>query len=595
VTNPTDQAGNAAPIFERIGGITTTNISGRDVGSSVAVQPDGRIVVAGSSSGSLLEGFFSLARYNSDGSLDITFNEDGKVTTDVGVSEFGSSVVIQPDGKIVVAGQSGYFKNDFALVRYNPDGSLDRTFNEDGKVTTNLGDNAGVQSIAIQADGKIVVAGRIGNRDNGDFALVRYNPDGSLDATLDGDGKVTTDVGANDHVSSVVIQSDGKIVVTGSSHDGIDGGFALVRYNPDGSLDTTFSEGALTPNGTVTTDFRGSVGGGSATIQPDGKILVAGTSYIESNFSDFTSSFALARYNSDGSLDATFNENGVLTTSFLSGYLNQEGGESVAIQPDGKIVVAGYSNRDITVGDVDIDFALARYNPDGSLDTTFNEDGKVITDLGFPAIGKSVAIQPDGKIVVSGYTTSETGASHDFALVRYDKDGSLDETFNPAWVTTQKSRTPVIMGDGISVYDPELSALNNYSGATLSLSRSGGASPQDVFSGAGIVAKQTSGDVVVGDSSPIGTYTYDAGVLTLTFNAFATESLVNEVVQSLAYRNDSYFPPASVQIDWTFNDGNVGDQGTGGARSVTTSTVVNIIDQLRFGPRQCCMSCPWLL
>src|SRR5918999_1292608 len=229
------------------------------------------------------------------GDLDPTFDGDGKVTTDVaGSFDQAFGMAIQGDGKIVAAGVavvSG--ADDFALARYNSDGSLDITFDGDGKVTTDFGSDQAF-AVAIQGDGKIVAAGGAFVSNNQDFALARYNTDGSLDTTFDGDGKVTTDLaGGTDQAYAVAIQG-GKIVVTGGAV--VSGGedFALARYNTDGALDTTFSG-----DGRVNTDF------GSANeqargvaIQGDGKIVVAGFAFVSG-----ANDFALARYQSQGTAD----------------------------------------------------------------------------------------------------------------------------------------------------------------------------------------------------------------------------------------------------------------------------------------------------
>ncbi|MEH2043413.1 DUF4347 domain-containing protein, partial [Nostoc sp.] len=352
-----------------------------DIGRSVALQTNGKIIVAGDSNGD-----FALVRYNTDGSLDTSFSSDGKVTTDLGLLsiDIGYSLAIQADGKIIVAGTNG---TDFALARYNSDGSLDTSFSSDGKVTTGFGLTIDIaHSTTVQADGKIIVAGTDGT----DFALARYNSDGSLDTSFSSDGKVTTDFAllAIDIVYSTAVQADGKIIVAGVSN----GDFALARYNSNGSLDTSFSS-----DGKVTTDF-GLLAIDivySLVVQADGKILVAG----ESN-----GDFALARYNSDGSLDTSFSSDGKVTTDF--GLLPNEIAYSLAVQADGKILVAGVSNND---------FALVRYNSDGSIDTTFDNDGKVSTDLGLLTLDIAYGLvqQPDGKIIVAG--TDGT----DFAVVRY--------------------------------------------------------------------------------------------------------------------------------------------------------------------------------
>ena len=359
------------------GGHVIVDLGSEDVGYSVVIEPDGKIVVAGTS------GFhFALTRYNIDGSLDTSFGSDGQVITDLGGLASGHSLAIQPDGKIIVTGMNNF---NFALTRYNSDGSLDPSFGSEGKVITDLGGNEGSDSVALQPDGKIVVAGV----SSGNFAIVRYNSDGSLDPSFGSEGKVIIDFGSNESGGNIAIQPDGKIVMAGESA----GNFAISRYNSDGSLDSSFGT-----EGKLTTDLGGQDYGLGIVLQPDGKILVAGES---------ADNFALVRYNSDGSLDTSFGTGGHLTTD-LGG---DDVGRSVALQPDGKILV---------VGESDSNFALVRYNSDGSLDTSFGSDGQVITDLGGDDIVRSVAIQPDGKIVVAGESDG------DFALARYNCDGSLD-------------------------------------------------------------------------------------------------------------------------------------------------------------------------
>lgn len=184
---------------------------------------------------------FALVRYNSDGSLDITFDHDGKVTTDLGDSDYGRAVAIQSNGQIVVAGNSSNDSgSDFALARYNGDGSLDTTFGIGGKTTTDFSSGYDYgRTVAIQSDGKIIVGGSHSSATNSDFALVRYNSDGSLDTTFDTDGKVITDLSSySDNGYAVIIQPDRKILLAGETYNsGSNSDFALVRYQ-----DTTFAD-----------------------------------------------------------------------------------------------------------------------------------------------------------------------------------------------------------------------------------------------------------------------------------------------------------------------------------------------------------------
>jgi uncharacterized delta-60 repeat protein len=328
----------------------TLSPTSNDFGNSIAIQSDGKIVVAGSTDINN-NNDFAVVRYNTNGTLDTSFNTSGKVITPFSSSsdDIGTSIAIQSDGKIIVAGYSNISgNNNFAVVRYNTNGTLDTSFNTSGKVTTAFsGLNDFGNSIAIQLDGKIVVAGSTDSSGNNDFAVVRYNTNGSLDMTFGTDGKVITAFsGSNDFGNSIAIQSDGKIVVAGSTDSSGNNDFAVVRYNTNGSLDMTFGTA-----GKVITPFSGSsddVGYG-ITIQSDGKIVVAGNTDSSGN-----NDFAVVRYNTDGSLDTTFDTDGKVITPFSGS--SDDFGTSVTIQSDGKIVVAGYSNSN-----GNNDFAVVRY------------------------------------------------------------------------------------------------------------------------------------------------------------------------------------------------------------------------------------------
>ncbi|MBL0317399.1 MAG: T9SS type A sorting domain-containing protein [Flavobacteriales bacterium] len=358
------------------------------------------------------------------GTLDPDFDSDGKVITEIGnADDFGYAMVIQPDGKILVCGYSDNGTlDDIAITRYNSDGSLDNSFDGDGIVTTTLGEDGGrAHAMAIQNDGKIVLAGYSYNGIDNDFALMRYNSDGSIDNSFDSDGYVTTGFAlfSNDRAFAVTIQDDGKILVAGYFTNEVSGrDFALIRYNEDGSLDSTFS------GGVVTTALA--LGGDEARkilLQNDGKILVIGFS-----FDSATRVFAVTRYNSDGSLDNTFDTDGIVTTSLSDIDDASYGG---ALQSDGKIVVTGYTHVDT------YDFGVVRYNTDGSLDNTFDNDGFVITSVGTSTSSAdtpfSLSIQNDGKIVAAGFAQN---ADNDFALVRYNSDGSIDNTFGINGIVT---------------------------------------------------------------------------------------------------------------------------------------------------------------
>ncbi len=390
------------------GGLVITSIGDyNDTGSAVAIQSDGKILVVGYSN-TPYGNAIALVRYNTDGNLDNSFGTNGKVAIPFGSSSaIGNAVAIQSDGKIVVAGDTFHA---FALARYNSNGSLDTTFDTDGLVSTPFGSSEDYgQAIAIQSDGKIVVAGKTGVGIGSVFALARYNSNGSLDTTFDTDGKVTTHIGIGYNIANAVaIQSDGKIVAAGDAYNGTisPADFALARYNTNGSLDTTFGT-----DGKVTTNIFGYDYCHAVAIQSDGKIVLAGHSDSPNNVG---AAFSLARYNTNGSLDTTFGTDGKVTTSIGS---ISSVGNAVAIQHGGKIVVVGTS-----YDSSNSDFALARYNINGSLDTTFGTDGLVTTPFGSGDVrGNAVAIQSDNKIVVAGEYNLNDGY-YDFALARYEAE-----------------------------------------------------------------------------------------------------------------------------------------------------------------------------
>ncbi len=307
-------------------------------------------------------------------------------------------------------------------------GYLDTTFGTNGLVTTNFsGGFDQVSQVAVQADGKIVAVGTSsadvisGGRD---FLIARYNADGTLDSSFGDQGKTYVDFSSrSDEASAVVIQGDGKIVVAGSSadtNDSQDKDFALARLNTDGSLDTSFGTA-----GKQTTDFTNGRDSISTVLLDGGNIVAIGTTAPAG--SPLHSDFALARYLSTGVLDGSFGVAGRMTTDIGGDTADSAFGG--VVQPDGKIVAAGGT---LVVGQKG-DFALVRYNTDGSLDTTFDSDGKVITDFGGAEESRAVAL--DGsKIVAVG--RSNVSGSDDFALARYNADGSLDTTFGTGGKTT---------------------------------------------------------------------------------------------------------------------------------------------------------------
>ncbi len=391
------------PSFDQDGWVLTGLSAGDDFGIALAVLRDGKLLVGGEVS-SDYDMDLAVARYNPDGSLDPAFGSAGWTRTDLdGWDDFAAGIAVQLDGRILLAGTS---RNDFALVRYNLDGGLDATFSGDGWVRTDfLGSADEAKAVAVQPDGRIIVAGYAININyDYDFALARYLPDGSLDTSFGVGGKVTTDLTADqDQIKAIAIQPDGKIVAVGPVKNGSRlHDFAVARYNSNGTLDLSFGI-----NGWVATDFFGGQDFAYAVVlQADGKIVVAGAADIVKD----QAAFAVARYTAGGNLDITFSEDGRLVTDFGTG---GDYAYAVCLQPDGKVIAAGYAFNGLNN-----DFALVRYNPNGSPDTSFSEDGLIVTDLAMGEDkGLAVVLQVDGKIVVAGSGFNDSDA--DFALVRY--------------------------------------------------------------------------------------------------------------------------------------------------------------------------------
>jgi len=345
-----DTIGELDPSFG-INGIVTTNIGNFDnSATSIIIQPDQKLLLFGYAFNGLYYDFAKV-RYNPDGSLDSTFGINGVVITSFGETSLSYSSVLADDGKIITAGKEGSTTispgySIFALCRYMPDGNLDSTFGNGGKVITSFNMDDVAFSVALRKNGKILASGYSYIGWNPSIALAQYNNDGTLDSTFGIDGKVITSIGSGSVCISMVIQEDDRIVVTGNSYDGLKSNFTLVRYNTDGSLDNSFGQAGI-----VTTSFgQKDSQGRSVKLQSDKKILVAGYTRAANLKYDL----GLVRYLQNGKLDTTFGINGIVTTidsNFHETLL------SMAIQADGKIIAAG----DFWMNDSVRNFAINRY------------------------------------------------------------------------------------------------------------------------------------------------------------------------------------------------------------------------------------------
>jgi uncharacterized delta-60 repeat protein len=393
----------------------------------------------------------SVPAHAADGDLDPSFGGDGRVNTRFADGASARAIAIQQDGMIVAAGQAG---GRFGLARYDAAGVLDPGFGGDGRVTTDftVGDDW-ANAVAVQTDGRIVA---VGHADSRRFAVARYDTDGSLDETFGGDGTVTSNFApGTDIANAVAIQPDGAIVVAGVTRVGLGSGFAVARYLTDGTLDPAFGV-----DGEVTTQFRRTAGDAfGVAIQENGRIVAAGEAFTGEGFT-------LARYLTDGSLDPRFGGNGRVTTRFAGGGTAR----AIALQPDGKIVAAGSGT------DIFGPFAVARYRPSGALDPTFGGDGRVTVNLGGgEESADGVALQSDGKIVASGWTgiPHEQGdpGTGGIAVTRLRANGVLDPSFGGDGKVRTQFNIGIALGQSLVIQADGRIVADGWAGGRFVLAR----------------------------------------------------------------------------------------------------------------------------
>jgi uncharacterized delta-60 repeat protein len=386
--------------------------------TAINVQTDGKIIATGNS-GDASGYVFAAARFNVDGSLDNTYGNFGIRKTTFGIStDHCGSAKIQTDGKIILAGSSVLGnQQQFAMLRYTTSGNLDSTFGNAGKVLTPIANSISFgNQMVIQNDGKIVIAGysSINIGISYDFALIRYLNNGTIDSSFGTNGVVLTDMNAYDDVSALLtLQTDGKLVLAGSAGNGLNYDVSLARYNIDGTLDQNFGVAGkqITPVGYDHDSPR------AIAVQADGRILVAGGTR---NATDYD--FLILRYNSNGLLDSTFGTNGIVIQPIGS---SDEAIESMLIQNDGKIVIAGYTKTD----SLPAHFIVSRFNNDGSQDSTFGDSGIIHTSFGNDYEGAyALAFQNDGKLIAGG--SSGDGSVYNFAIARYKNSFALEIAVN---------------------------------------------------------------------------------------------------------------------------------------------------------------------
>jgi uncharacterized delta-60 repeat protein len=444
-------------------------------GKDLLVQPDGKILLGGETEVSgILNNEFAVIRYNTDGTLDSTFGTNGEAALnfDLYPSNYGSddhvlTIALQPDGKILAAGytkgeNSDYAGTFLAIARFNADGSLDTTFGTDGKIklrpSENLEITYGIVSLALQPDGKFIVAGASSsgsvNQPHGDFYLARLNANGTMDGTFGTGGTVTTHLLSDNSQAAlrhIVLQPDGKIVLLGrdtgtDSDSNSEGGAVIIRYNADGSLDDTFGSGGIVLSDTksVALNAIGFDTASDAQIEPDGKIIVAEESYLNTGTSQAQLSSFLLRLNADGTRDDTFGTDGFITRSIVPATL-----PLVRRQADGKYLLGG------TYDGTNLDFLLQRFNADGSIDSDFGTNhGYTGTDFqGGDDTAWAMLLQPDGNVVLGG------SSGEHLAMARYD----LTPVTTPDPTTTGTTITGTTTGGpsaADAAYQAKLEALN---------------------------------------------------------------------------------------------------------------------------------------
>jgi uncharacterized delta-60 repeat protein len=352
------------------------------------------------------------------GDLDSSFDGDGIKTIDFLAGESVAAVLAQPDGKIVLAGTSGDALTDnFVVTRLNPDGTPDTSFSGDGAVSADFGAADRVNAAALQADGKLVVAGATQPPGgNANVAVARFNANGTLDSSFDEDGLATLEYFDDvDGAEAVLVQPDGSIVLAG--YGSSSQSFTLARLNPDGSPDPRFQGADMIDIGSFRITFGAGVDAArAAALQPDGKIVIAGTNVVDGN-----ENLAVARIEPvTGEPDRTFDGDGIRTIDFGG----PDAAHSVLVQPNGKIVLAGH-------GTGSDDFLVTRLNADGSTDQDFAGNGSIGIDFGGPGRGYAAALQANGKILVAGESTALVPGSQPVASVaRLQPGGTLDTTFS---------------------------------------------------------------------------------------------------------------------------------------------------------------------
>lgn len=542
-----------------------------------------------------------------DGTPDLSFNGNGGVTFHLNPNApyFGSvfNTTQLSNGKILVAGivdgsvatQTG--NAGVVLMMLNANGTLDTGFGGGkGSVITNIDPTASLymKGAVVLPNGKILVAtndqqlnsqGGWSSGDNHHINLSRFLADGTLDQTFGTLGQVA-DLGSDLNINSMTVQGDGKILVSAFISDNTHAKgnkMALLRLNADGSRDTGFGTNGQIGSPVPEVQY-GSSGVSQSVVQADGKIIVVGNATTsEPGLHNAT---LVARYNSDGTLDTSFASGGVFLHLFTSGaavtpYTSSSAGY-VHVNDDGSIVVIG------AAGDYPNSYVqMFRLRADGTIDKTFGVNGESTFNAGpdLTLTLENVSFTADGHILlVTDTIPSKTGGSPLPGVVEFTANGMPVSGFGNAATGSANSASyhqgyaEQFLNPGISIRDAELapsSSSGNYAGASVTLSRDGGANASDQFGAGGALTFRDGKAYVSGID--IGTVTNAGGTLRIAFGDHATQALVNTALESISYQTSAAFTDGQhVKINWVFSDGNNGTQGTGGALSAQFATDVTL-------------------
>ena len=449
---------------------------------TIAIQSDGKILACGSyhtytSSPFFIGNEIALSRYNTDGSLDLSFGTQGKVLIPIGsnTENENNTVRVLEDGKILIMANNTIrvsqfvTRDEYALIKYNPDGTPDSGFGANGIALIGFEGHANrADAMDLQQDGKIILVGgseQISINDYGNFVAVRLNANGTKDLGFGNDGRIHYNIGTTfretdpteDFAQAVIVQPDGKILLGGSNSVSAaeTGGAALIRLNTDGTLDTSFGN-----NGRVITSFDSHMTVTSVSLLPDGKIVASGVYFFND---DSNEKIVVLKYDANGAPDVTFGNEGKL---ILDGGYDEPVFFSYTsiIQPDGKILVSGWGNKDNNQ-DENFDAFIIRLNANGSIDTSFGDNGYLWSGFGLDLISNDLLLQPDGKLLVGG-TTIDLTEPNEFVLWRYEPlNLSVATSNNTMFAITPNPFKDFITITNVSKRDhPQSAILSDLSG-----------------------------------------------------------------------------------------------------------------------------------